>query len=568
MKTHFDASLNPSPVSPVIFLLLFSISALFSQPKFEQISLPQPWQSATYQTGPLPSGGLYMTIRAESTYTSYGSTTWEKMYYSRFPDLNALDSFRLLPITTLSSADYDGGGSWDYLQYSISPGADTTTIFYSKQEVDNIMSDANPPVGCVLRLAETSGMIDTLYTLDDAKTPFVFRDNLGRTNIVYESVRKEGLQSMDGFARYKAAVCGAMIYPFGYAELTDPIDSGYFPQVRIDTAGVQHIFYFTAPLSYSKSYSLKYATGYGGNYDTLGLLRDSLPLDLSSEIPVVNVAFSVSNDGSRIHAGWFDPAYGIYSLQYDNTGIHIDSIRTTPNATQSTFLYNEDNNSIFVFWIAQDSLRQYHRYYSNNINHNLFSEVKQLPNTLNPWNGNFFLDPTTRLPDFVYLTPDSGFHFITDIEGGTEAGFIPVPEAYSLMQFIVDNGKNIYALYEDVSSVSHLIHFFSISTGVSASRSTMPASFSLSQNYPNPFNPTTIINYQLPNESYVRLSLYNVLGQEVRTLVNRDEQPGEKSVQFDASWLSSGIYFYRLDATSVNDPSRVYSQTRKMVLIR
>ncbi|MFI5252377.1 MAG: SBBP repeat-containing protein [Bacteroidota bacterium] len=98
--------------------------------------------------------------------------------------------------------------------------------------------------------------------------------------------------------------------------------------------------------------------------------------------------------------------------------------------------------------------------------------------------------------------------------------------------------------------------------------STVIRDFSLLQNYPNPFNPTTLIQYQLPNESYVRLSLYNILGQEVQTLVNKVEQPGAKSIQLDGSNLSSGIYFYRLDATSVGDPTKRFNQTRKMLLIK
>jgi hypothetical protein len=72
----------------------------------------------------------------------------------------------------------------------------------------------------------------------------------------------------------------------------------------------------------------------------------------------------------------------------------------------------------------------------------------------------------------------------------------------------------------------------------------------------------------LPSESNVNLSLYNVLGQKIRTLVNATEQPGEKSVQIDGGGLSSGIYFYRLDATSVSDPTKHFVQTRKMVLVK
>ena len=87
------------------------------------------------------------------------------------------------------------------------------------------------------------------------------------------------------------------------------------------------------------------------------------------------------------------------------------------------------------------------------------------------------------------------------------------------------------------------------------------SSFKLNQNYPNPFNPSTQIKYSIPVETHVELKVYNVLGNEVATLVNEEEPAGEYTVKFSASSLSSGVYIYRLQT----DYSTI---TRKMTLIR
>ncbi|MGA9118325.1 MAG: M4 family metallopeptidase [Bacteroidota bacterium] len=98
-------------------------------------------------------------------------------------------------------------------------------------------------------------------------------------------------------------------------------------------------------------------------------------------------------------------------------------------------------------------------------------------------------------------------------------------------------------------------------TAVEPSTSEVPASFSLSQNYPNPFNPTTVIRVQGTGNSWVKLVVYDVLGQEVRVLANGRYPAGQYSFTFDATGLASGMYFYRLTAGS-------YTAVRKMALVR
>ncbi len=97
--------------------------------------------------------------------------------------------------------------------------------------------------------------------------------------------------------------------------------------------------------------------------------------------------------------------------------------------------------------------------------------------------------------------------------------------------------------------------------GVRDDKIDLPIGFALEQSFPNPFNSSTLIKYSLPIEGRVRLSVYNMLGQELATLVNETQSAGHKSVSFNASNLSSGIYTYRLTAGG-------FSNMKKMMLIK
>ncbi len=88
-----------------------------------------------------------------------------------------------------------------------------------------------------------------------------------------------------------------------------------------------------------------------------------------------------------------------------------------------------------------------------------------------------------------------------------------------------------------------------------------PKEFKLEQNYPNPFNPTTTILYQLPADAKVTLKIYDILGSEIATLVNEDQEAGYKEVKFNATNLASGMYIYRLAANK-------YVCTKKMMVLK
>ena len=98
-------------------------------------------------------------------------------------------------------------------------------------------------------------------------------------------------------------------------------------------------------------------------------------------------------------------------------------------------------------------------------------------------------------------------------------------------------------------------------TDVEDNKSIIPLEYSLSQNYPNPFNPSTTINYAISSKQLVQLKVYDILGSEVATLVNQEQSAGSYKIDFNASRLASGVYFYRLQAGS-------FVETKKMVILK
>jgi len=93
----------------------------------------------------------------------------------------------------------------------------------------------------------------------------------------------------------------------------------------------------------------------------------------------------------------------------------------------------------------------------------------------------------------------------------------------------------------------------------------VPTKFSISQNYPNPFNPVTKINYELPNDGFVKISLFDISGKQVASLVNDYQNAGYQTAVFNGSGFSSGVYYYRVEFKNENN---IESMTKKMLMIK
>lgn len=97
-----------------------------------------------------------------------------------------------------------------------------------------------------------------------------------------------------------------------------------------------------------------------------------------------------------------------------------------------------------------------------------------------------------------------------------------------------------------------------ITTGTGNITGNIPSAYSLSQNYPNPFNPVTRINFDIPKQGLVMMRVYDILGREVKTLINEVKAPGKYSVDFNGTELSSGVYFYKLESNGFTDIKKMF----------
>ena len=203
--------------------------------------------------------------------------------------------------------------------------------------------------------------------------------------------------------------------------------------------------------------------------------------------------------------------------------------------------------------------------------------------------GTFSLDATnSTLKIMVYKTviSDVGLKFVIPTSGSlgeikvantvTNAweeltfdfsSHIGLPEAIGIDQIVVFPDFNLGGRTQD-----NIIYFDNISfspsnsVGVDNRSETLPQGFALEQNFPNPFNPFTTLRYDLPEDSFVNITIYDMMGRQVKTLINGLQTPGYKTVQWDATNdknrpVSAGLYLYTIQAGE-------FRQVRKMVLLK
>ncbi len=132
----------------------------------------------------------------------------------------------------------------------------------------------------------------------------------------------------------------------------------------------------------------------------------------------------------------------------------------------------------------------------------------------------------------------------------------------------VERPKNIVEHMKIVAGDIQKV-FVNPNAGKNTSTEFIPQVFHLSQNYPNPFNPITKISYDIPQNSIVKLTIYDILGREVIILVNNEfKQPGRYVIEFNGTNLASGVYFYRIEVRQAGSSTVEFVDSKKMVLLK
>ena len=235
----------------------------------------------------------------------------------------------------------------------------------------------------------------------------------------------------------------------------------------------------------------------------------------------------ISTDNNIIVTGYdmVNNSFDYFTKKYSTDGIEywLQTFNSAKNLQDHAFALAIDNlNNIYVTGSTSDSVDQGNSY-----------TVKYSDNGSLLWQQKFGAPHSNyNNAKFLFLDDSSNVYVAGDVADST-------------------NGWNFFILKINQKMGSN----------VDNRNSGLPNAYSLSQNYPNPFNPTTTIKYSVPKSSFVSLTVYDLLGREIASLVNEEKPPGVYTVNFNGSNFASGIYFYRFRAGS-------FIQTKKFVLIK
>ena len=343
------------------------------------------------------------------------------------------------------------------------------------------------------------------------------------------------------------------------------------------------------------------------NWKFEGIVLPDSSTNSAGNTPVLERPKVIYNDSTKKYVMWMHIDYSDYSLA--NAGVAVSDSPTGPfqylgntrpnNAmSRDMTLFKDDNGKAYLFSSSENNATMYVSLLSDDYLHqsgtykrNLISQSREAPavfkhnnkyfmissgttgwapnearyavasSPLGPWTlmGNPCVGPNADITfggQSAYVLPIKGkqgkFIFMADKWNSNNL----ISSTYIWLPLKVDNNVPTIQWYN-----SWDLSVFDLSVGVDDVVHTRPKGYSLSQNYPNPFNPTTSFEFRIADFGLVTLKVYDILGREVATIVNKELKAGTYKYQWNAGNLTSGVYLYRIQSGN-------YSLIKKMILLK
>lgn len=251
------------------------------------------------------------------------------------------------------------------------------------------------------------------------------------------------------------------------------------------------------------------------------------------------------------------------------SGENIDTVNSSISITSDYFFYGEKSiridyrfvyqavmqyiyiNNDYLFYGAPDSIHIKGR--SNNVKHQIIYLVSDDNDEL------FQINTTKYFESEQFEDYDVAVSKAVAKQGGSDFNY---PIRLKKIGVKLNSSKKVDSVYSGTLYLDYLrISYPQEKVGVVENRIINPSAYELFQNYPNPFNNETVIEYYIPVQAKINLKVYDILGREAAVLVDEIKNQGHHKANFNSSMLSSGVYFYRIQAGD-------YNQTRKMILLK
>jgi hypothetical protein len=526
----------------------------------------------------LPYRNVSSSIAASSTGFYINGTSWEegtgwpvydsyrvaRPYFILSPD--RVDRKALLLPETESIRSWVTAAEGNSIYFS-STTTTADSFFVVWHNVREVLNDMEPTIlyaDPTIHLArQDQDSLLTILTYPRGWFPSMASEADQSLHLVWENVTQvDSMWSSSLFYKYSATIVYRKRSGNGRYSDSVEIGKGFFPTLKVRDGNL-HVIFFAADSSNQQTMSISYARLSRGTFSSPTRLEDvrvnpSPYGDWPYWLQLSNLQWDLDASGG-VHLVWRDPYEGSrwHIVHYSVTvGVQVDSV----DVANPQFRFMDDG-SIKVL-SAVERIRT---------DSTDFQFQISTPGR-----------PVQKIRTLSFAPRASLTHILVDTSGNEHAVFTVGSQAYLLQHVTTDSARivplvsgyvinstsfvtkdNQVWLTGKRDSTNVILHFSLSDVVVSVEKngSIIPGRFVLYQNYPNPFNPSTTISYDLPARSHVTLKIFNLLGQEVATLVDGDAEAGRHLMQWNAGRLASGVYFYRLQAGK-------FVENKKMILLK